>query len=346
MADLVGFLLEAAQKGASDVHLAAGEPAVLRIDGSLTRTAQAVWTAEQIENAVLPLMNEAQRTVWRDGGEVDFAFVLPDNKRCRANVFQTASGAAAALRLIADNIPTLAGLGVPPVVHKLAELPRGLVLVTGPTGSGKSTTLAAMIDALNRSRPLHILTIEDPIEFVHTNRTALIRQRALHEHTKSFAAALKSALREDLDVILVGELRDRETVRLALTAAETGHLVLATLHTTGAAKTIDRIIDVFEAGEKDSVRAMLSESLRAVVSQLLLPALGGGRVAAHEILMATPAVRHLIRENKTAQIANAIQTGQAAGMQTLAQSLQQLLHSGRIDAQTAARFGGSESGLI
>lgn len=342
MTGLVSLLLEAARAGASDVHLAAGEPPVLRRDGCLSRLSGPAWTAQRIAEETEALMSAAQQAVWRERLEVDFALDLAEGRRCRANVFHTAQGAAAVFRLIAPEIPALADLGVPPVVHRLIELPRGLVLVTGPTGSGKSTTLAAMIDALNRSRPLHILTIEDPIEFIHTSRTALIRQRALNEHTHSFAAALKSALREDPDVILVGELRDCETIRLALTAAETGHLVLATLHTAGAPKTIDRIIDVFEAGEKESVRAMLSESLRAVVSQWLLPAVGGGRVAAHEILIATPAVRHLIRENKTAQIANALQTGQAFGMQTLAQSLQQLRQSGRIDAAVAARFGEAE----
>ena len=251
------------------------------------------------------------------------------------NAFNPSRGAAAVFRTIPSDILSLEQLGAPEIFKKIASFPRGLVLVTGPTGSGKSTTLAAMVDYINENRHDHILTIEDPIEFVHPNKQCLINQREVHRHTHSFNAALRSALREDPDVILVGEMRDLETIRLAMTAAETGHLVFGTLHTTSAAKTIDRVVDVFPAGEKDMVRTMLSESLQAVISQTLIKKIGGGRVAAHEIMMGTPAIRNLIREDKVAQMYSAIQTGMAHGMQTLEQCLQNLVNRGLITREDA-----------
>ena len=270
-------------------------------------------------------MNDKQRKEYEEFLETDFSFEIPGLARFRVNAYNHHRGAGAVFRTIPRHILTLEDIDAPPVFKEIAEYPRGLVLVTGPTGSGKSTTLAAMIDHINSTRHGHILTIEDPIEFVHDNKKCLITQRELHRDTLGFTEALKSALREDPDVILVGEMRDPETGHLALSAAETGHLVFGTLHTSSAAKTIDRIIDAFPAGEKEMVRAMLSESLRAVISQVLLRKNGGGRVAVHEILIATPAIRNLIRENKVPQIYSAIQTGQQLGMQTLDQALQELV---------------------
>ncbi|MCU9893065.1 type IV pilus twitching motility protein PilT, partial [Neisseria gonorrhoeae] len=270
--------------------------------------------------------------------DVDFSFELPNVARFRVNAFNTGCGPAAVFRTIPSTVLSLEELKAPSIFQKIAESPRGMVLVTGPTGSGKSTTLAAMINYINETQPAHILTIEDPIEFVHQSKKSLINQRELHQHTLSFANALSSALREDPDVILVGEMRDPETIGLALTAAETGHLVFGTLHTTGAAKTVDRIVDVFPAGEKEMVRSMLSESLTAVISQNLLKTHdGNGRVASHEILIANPAVRNLIRENKITQINSVLQTGQASGMQTMDQSLQSLVRQGLIAPEAARR---------
>jgi twitching motility protein PilT len=280
-------------------------------------------------------MNDKQRKDYEEFLEIDFSFEVPNLARFRVNAFNQSRGAAAVFRTIPSDILTLEQLGAPEIFKKIASYPRGLVLVTGPTGSGKSTTLAAMIDYVNENRHDHILTIEDPIEFVHQNKQCLINQREVHRHTHSFNAALRSALREDPDVILVGEMRDLETIRLAMTAAETGHLVFGTLHTTSAAKTIDRVVDVFPAGEKDMVRTMLSESLQAVISQTLIKKVGGGRVAAHEIMMGTPAIRNLIREDKVAQMYSAIQTGMAHGMQTLEQSLQNLVNRGLISREDA-----------
>lgn len=324
---------------ASDLHLAANEPPMIRLNGDICRVDLPPQTAATVRSLIVSTMNEQQLAHFQTHWELDYAFAIPDVARFRVNAFHTQHGAAAVFRVIPNTIPTLNDLNAPDVFRHIADAPRGLVLVTGPTGSGKSTTLAAMIDYINQTRPQHIITIEDPIEFIHTNQTALINQRELHRHTHSYESALRSALREDPDVILVGEMRDHETIRLALTAAETGHLVFATLHTTGAAKTADRIIDVFPAGEKDMVRSMLAESLRAVVSQTLVKTRDGkSRVAAHEILLATPAVRNLIRENKTAQLHSILQTGQNQGMQTLDQALQKLMADGIITAQTARTY--------
>lgn len=331
--DLLAF---GVKNKASDLHLSAGLPPMIRVHGDIRRINLPEMSSEEVGHMITSVMNDLQRKNYQQNLETDFSFELPNVARFRVNAFMSNRGPAAVFRTIPSTVLTLEDLKAPRIFQKIADTPRGLVLVTGPTGSGKSTTLAAMINYINENQPSHILTIEDPIEFVHESKKALINQRELHEHTHSFANALKSALREDPDVILVGEMRDPETIGLALTAAETGHLVFGTLHTTGAAKTVDRIVDVFPAGEKEMVCSMLSESLRAVISQTLLKTKdGNGRVAAHEIMLATPAVRNLIRENKIAQIGSALQTGQAHGMQTLDQALQALLRQGVITPEVA-----------
>ncbi|WP_315360791.1 type IV pilus twitching motility protein PilT [Neisseria bacilliformis] len=331
--DLLAF---GVKNKASDLHLSSGLPPMIRVHGDIRRINLPEMNAEEVGHMVTSVMNDLQRKNYQQNLETDFSFELPNVARFRVNAFNTNRGPAAVFRTIPSKVLTLDDLKAPRIFQKISDNPRGLVLVTGPTGSGKSTTLAAMINYVNETQSSHILTIEDPIEFVHESKKCLINQRELHEHTHSFANALRSALREDPDVILVGEMRDPETIGLALTAAETGHLVFATLHTTGAAKTIDRIVDVFPAGEKEMVRSMLSESLRAVISQTLLKTRDGqGRVAAHEILISTAAVRNLIRENKIAQIGSALQTGQQYGMQTLDQSLQNLVRTGVISQETA-----------
>ena len=331
--DLLAF---GVKNKASDLHLSSGLPPMIRVHGDIRRINLPEMNAEEVGHMVTSVMNDLQRKNYQQNLETDFSFELPNVARFRVNAFNTNRGPAAVFRTIPSKVLTLDDLKAPRIFQKISENPRGLVLVTGPTGSGKSTTLAAMINYVNETQSSHILTIEDPIEFVHESKKCLINQRELHEHTHSFANALRSALREDPDVILVGEMRDPETIGLALTAAETGHLVFGTLHTTGAAKTVDRIVDVFPAGEKEMVRSMLSESLRAVISQTLLKTRDGqGRVAAHEILISTAAVRNLIRENKIAQIGSALQTGQQYGMQTLDQSLQNLVRTGVISQETA-----------
>lgn len=320
---------------ASDLHLSAGVPPMIRVDGEVRKLNVPALQHQDVHRLVYDIMNDKQRKDYEEHLEIDFSFEVPNLARFRVNAFNQSRGSAAVFRTIPTEILSLEQLGAPEIFKKIASYPRGLVLVTGPTGSGKSTTLAGMIDYVNDNRHDHILTIEDPIEFVHQNKQCLINQREVHRHTWSFEAALRSALREDPDVILVGEMRDLETIRLALTAAETGHLVFGTLHTTSAAKTIDRVVDVFPAGEKDMVRTMLSESLQAVISQTLIKKIGGGRVAAHEIMLGTPAIRNLIREDKVAQMYSAIQTGMAHGMQTLEQSLQQLVSRGMITREDA-----------
>ena len=341
--DISKLLSFAVQNGASDLHLSGGSPPVLRIDGELRRVKGEALTGEFIRDMIYPLMSEAQRAAYESELELDFSIAFgAEAVRFRVNAFNTKDGAAAVFRAIPSVIKSLEELGAPQIFAKLAELDRGLVLVTGPTGSGKSTTLAAMIDHINRHKGGHILTIEDPVEFVHASREALINHREVGQDTKSFARALKSALREDPDVILVGELRDQETISLALTAAETGHLVMGTLHTSSAVKTIDRIIDVFPAGDKEMVRAMLSTSLEAVVAQALLRKTEGGRVGAYEILLATPAIRNLIRENKIPQIYSMMQMGKAVGMQTMADAVEALRSSGVLAAGEAERLLGQE----
>lgn len=333
--DLLAF---GAKNKASDLHLSSGISPMIRVHGDMRRINLPEMSAEEVGNMVTSVMNDHQRKIYQQNLEVDFSFELPNVARFRVNAFNIGRGPAAVFRTIPSTVLSLEELKAPSIFQKIAESPRGMVLVTGPTGSGKSTTLAAMINYINETQPAHILTIEDPIEFVHQSKKSLINQRELHQHTLSFANALRSALREDPDVILVGEMRDLETIGLALTAAETGHLVFGTLHTTGAAKTIDRIVDVFPAGEKEMVRSMLSESLTAVISQNLLKTHdGNGRVASHEILIANPAVRNLIRENKITQINSVLQTGQASGMQTMDQSLQSLVRQGLIAPEVARR---------
>ena len=330
--DIADLLALSVSQGASDLHLSAGVAPMLRIDGAMTRCELPVLTCDQVRALIHSVMSDAQRCAFEAELEADFSCEVPTLGRFRVNAFEQQRGAGAVFRTIASSVPSLESLGLGEVFKQLCDTPRGLVLVTGATGSGKTTTLAAMIDHLNATRPLHILTIEDPIEFIHQPKCSLINQREVQRNTHSFAAALRSALREDPDVIMLGEMRDLDTIRLALTAAETGHLVLATLHTPSAAKTIDRVVDVFAAEEKAMVRAMLSESLQAVISQTLVNKKGGGRVAAHEIMLGTPAIRNLIRENKVAQMVSAIQTGAAVGMQTLEMSLKRLKDKGVIEA--------------
>lgn len=338
--DITELLAASVSRGASDLHLSAGLAPRMRIDGEVVPLDWPSLSATQVADLLSPILNKHQQKDFETSLETDFSFELPGVARFRVNVFRQHRGIGAVFRTIPSQVQSLETLGLGDIFRRIAELPRGLVLVTGATGSGKSTTLAAMVDHLNNTRHQHILTLEDPIEFVHEPRKALISQRQVHRDTHSFSTALRSALREDPDVILVGELRDLETIRLALTAAETGHLVLGTLHTSSAAKTVDRLVDVFPAGEKAMVRSMLSESLQAVVSQVLLKKVGGGRVAAHEIMLGTPAIRNLIREDKVAQLYSAIQTGGALGMKTLDMSLKGLVGEGvvsREEAQQKAR---------
>ncbi len=334
------LLTLAIEHNASDLHLSAGLPPMIRVDGEMRRLKMPVLEQRAVLELIDAIMNDTQRQDYEALLETDFSVELPGVARFRVNAYNQQRGAAAVFRAIPSTVPTLDELQAPDIFKRIVEVPRGLVLVTGPTGSGKSTTLAAMVDYVNDKESGHILTIEDPIEFVHVSKRCLINQREVQRDTLGFSEALRSALRQDPDIILVGEMRDLETIRLALTAAETGHLVFATLHTSSAAKTIDRIVDVFPAGEKTMVRSMLSESLRAVIAQTLLKKTGGGRVAAHEIMIGTPAIRNLIREDKIAQMYSSIQTGQAHGMRTLDQSLTELLQRGLIakaDARSKAR---------
>ena len=334
--DITELLAFSVKNKASDLHLSAGLPPIIRVHGDVRRINLPPMEHKDVHGMVYDIMNDSQRKQYEEVLECDFSFEIPNLARFRVNAFNQGRGASAVFRTIPSKVLTLEELNAPKIFKEIAEQPRGIVLVTGPTGSGKSTTLAAMIDYINDNHYSHILTIEDPIEFVHTPKRCLINQREVHRDTLSFNNALRSALREDPDVILVGEMRDLETIRLALTGAETGHLVFGTLHTSSAAKTIDRIIDVFPAEEKDMVRAMLSESLRAVIAQTLLKTKdGAGRVAAHEIMIGTPAIRNLIRENKIAQMYSAIQTGQGLGMQTLDQCLADLVRRNVVSVSEA-----------
>ncbi|MBP7712356.1 MAG: type IV pilus twitching motility protein PilT [Gammaproteobacteria bacterium] len=335
--DIGELLAFSVKNGASDLHLSAGLPPMIRVDGDIRRINVPALEHKVVHDLVYDIMNDKQRKDYEEFLETDFSFEIPGLARFRVNAFNQNRGSAAVFRTIPSKILTLEDLNAPSIFKQISDNPRGVVLVTGPTGSGKSTTLAAMIDYKNNSEYGHILTIEDPIEFVHESKKCLINQREVHRDTLGFNEALRSALREDPDIVLVGEMRDLETIRLALTAAETGHLVFGTLHTSSAAKTIDRIVDVFPAAEKDMIRAMLSESLRAVISQTLLKKIGGGRIAAHEIMIGTPAIRNLIRENKIAQMYSAIQTGQQFGMQTLDQNLQELSRKGLVSREEARK---------
>lgn len=333
--DITELLAFSAKQGASDLHLSSGLPPMIRVDGDVRRINLPAMDHKQVHALIYDIMNDKQRKDFEEFLETDFSFEVPGVARFRVNAFNQNRGAGAVFRTIPSKVLTMEDLGMGEVFRKITDVPRGLVLVTGPTGSGKSTTLAAMLDYLNSTKYHHILTIEDPIEFVHESKKCLVNQREVHRDTLGFSEALRSALREDPDIILVGEMRDLETIRLALTAAETGHLVFGTLHTTSAAKTIDRVVDVFPAEEKSMVRSMLSESLQAVISQTLLKKVGGGRVAAHEIMIGTPAIRNLIREDKVAQMYSSIQTGGSLGMQTLDSCLKGLLAKGLISRDNA-----------
>ncbi len=335
--DISQLLAFSVKNGASDLHISAGVPPMIRVDGDVRRINVPVMEHKDVHGMMYDIMNDKQRKDYEEFLETDFSFEIPGLARFRVNAFMQNRGAGGVFRTIPTKILTLEELGCPKIFEDISSYPRGIVLVTGPTGSGKSTTLAAMINYKNEAEYGHILTIEDPIEFVHESKKCLLNQREVHRDTLGFNEALRSALREDPDTILVGELRDLETIRLALTAAETGHLVFGTLHTSSAAKTIDRIVDVFPAAEKAMVRSMLSESLRAVISQTLCKKIGGGRIAAHEIMIGTPAIRNLIREDKVAQMYSAIQTGQSVGMQTLDQNLKEIASRGLISKEEARR---------
>lgn len=333
--DIGELLAFGVKNGCSDLHLSAGLPPMIRVDGDVRRVNVPPMDNAAVHDLIYDIMNDEQRKDYEEFLECDFSFEIPGLARFRVNAFNQNRGSGAVFRAIPSEILSLEDLNAPNIFKEISEIPRGVVLVTGPTGSGKSTTLAAMVNHKNETEYGHILTIEDPIEFVHQSKKCLINQREVHRDTLGFSEALRSALREDPDTILVGEMRDLETIRLALSAAETGHLVFGTLHTSSAAKTVDRIVDVFPAAEKEMVRAMLSESLRAVISQTLMKKNGGGRVAAHEIMMGTPAIRNLIRENKIAQMYSAIQTGQQYGMQTLDQCLIGLVKNGTVSRSEA-----------
>lgn len=333
--DIAELLAFAVKNNASDLHLSSSLPPMIRVDGDIRRINVPALDHKEVHALIYDIMNDKQRRDYEEFLECDFSFELPGIARFRVNAFNQDRGAAGVFRTIPSKVLTLEELGCPKFFQDVTRNPRGLIVVTGPTGSGKSTTLAAMVDYINSNDYSHILTIEDPIEFVHQSKKSLINQREVHRDTLGFNEALRSALREDPDVILVGEMRDLETIRLALTAAETGHLVFGTLHTSSAAKTIDRIIDVFPAAEKGIIRSMLSESLQAVITQALLKKQGGGRTAAWEIMVGTPAIRNLIREDKVAQMYSAIQTGRKDGMQTLDQHLQELVDKGIVARQIA-----------
>ena len=345
--DISDLLAFSVKNKASDLHLSAGLPPMIRVHGDVRKINVPAMDHTQVHGMVYDIMNDGQRKVYEETLECDFSFEIPNLARFRVNAFNHNRGSGAVFRTIPSKILTLEQLNCPPIFKDIAETPRGIVLVTGPTGSGKSTTLAAMVDYVNENEMGHILTVEDPIEFVHQSKKCLINQREVGPHTLSFQNALRSALREDPDVILVGEMRDLETIRLALSAAETGHLVFGTLHTSSAAKTVDRIVDVFPAAEKEMVRSMLSESLRAVISQTLCKTKDEqGRVAAHEIMIGTPAIRNLIRENKVAQMYSAIQTGQNIGMQTLDQNLQDLVRRNVISVNEARSKASNKDSIM
>jgi twitching motility protein PilT len=343
--DIAQLLAFGVKQGASDLHLSAGLPPMIRVDGDIRRINVPEMEHKQVHDMIYDIMSDKQRKDFEEFFETDFSFEIPGLARFRVNAFNHNRGAGGVFRTIPSKILSLEDLQAPKIFQEISEYPRGIVLVTGPTGSGKSTTLAAMVDYKNDSEYGHILTVEDPIEFVHESKKCLVNQREVHRDTLGFNEALRSALREDPDTILVGEMRDLETIRLALSAAETGHLVFGTLHTSSAAKTIDRIVDVFPAAEKSMVRSMLSESLKAVIAQTLMKKIGSGRVAAHEIMIGTPAIRNLIREDKIAQMYSAIQTGQNVGMQTLDQNLKTLLGSGIVSKEEAMRKAANPDSL-
>lgn len=333
------LLEEVIKKKASDLHLQVGLPPMLRVDGSLTPVQGGkVLDEESVESLVFAILDEDQKQILLKDKEFDFSFAFGELGRFRVNAFHERGNLAAALRLIPNEILTVEQLGLPPIINTFADYPRGLVLVTGPTGSGKSTTLAALVDKINESRPTHIITIEDPIEFTHKSKKAVVVQREVHYDTYSFSAALRSSLRQDPDVVLIGEMRDLETISAAITIAETGHLVFATLHTNSASQSVDRMIDVFPPHQQPQIRAQLANILMAICSQRLIPSIGGGRVAAAEVLVATPAVRNIIREGKSHQLEAVIQTGAEHGMQSMDKTLVQLIHNGTITYEEARNY--------
>jgi len=333
--DITELLAFGVEQGASDCHLSAGEPPMLRVNGDLKKLDHPPLNKEDVHGLIYDIMNDAQRKIFEETHECDFSFEMGDIARFRVNVFMQRKGEGAVFRTIPSKIITLEELGMPPILKQLCEKEKGLILVTGPTGSGKSTTLAAMVDYINTSFEGHILTVEDPIEFVHESKKCLVNQRELGPHTGSFANALRAALREDPDIILVGEMRDHETIQLALTAAETGHVVLGTLHTSSAPKTVDRVIDVFPPAQQAQIRAQFAESIEAVITQTLLRKKAGGRVAALEILTGTTAIRNLIREGKIHQIPGTMQVSQKDGMQTMDMALQNLVARGVVTKEEA-----------
>jgi len=345
MVSLRELLEQMVRMGASDLHLTAGSPPVVRVDGKLQRMAYDMLTSEETKKIAYSMLNEKQKLKFEQNWELDFSFGIESMSRFRANIFMQRGNAAVALRQIPYEIRSFEQLGLPKVIADFAKLPRGLVLVTGPTGSGKSTTLAAVIDKINKERPVHIITVEDPIEYLHRHQSALINQREVYSDTPSFASALKYALREDPDVVLVGEMRDLETIESALSISETGHLAFATLHTNSCAETINRIVDVFPTNQQEQIRVTLSFVLQAVVSQILIPKIGGGRVMAMEIMIATPAVRAIVRDDKIHQLYSMIQSGQKFGMKTMNQSLSELYQSGKISLNDAMGSSGNQQEL-
>ncbi len=338
MVSLRELLEQMVKMGASDLHLTVGSPPVVRIDGKLQRLNQDMLTSEETKKLSYSMLNEKQKQKFEQNSELDFSFGIEQMSRFRCNMFMQRGNVAVALRQIPYKIRSFEELGLPKVIADFSRLPRGLVLVTGPTGSGKSTTLASVIDKINKERPVHIITVEDPIEYLHRHQTALINQREVFSDTQSFAAALKYALREDPDVVLIGEMRDLETIEAAISISETGHLAFATLHTNSASESINRIIDAFPTNQQEQIRISLSFTLQAIVSQTLIPKIGGGRVMAMEVLVVTPAIRALIRDDKVHQIYSMIQSGQKFGMKTMNQSLSELYTTGKITINDAMNF--------
>jgi twitching motility protein PilT len=345
MVTLRELLEQMVQMGASDLHLTVGSPPVVRVDGKLARMNHDMLTGEHIKKIAYSMLNEKQKMKFEQNWELDFSFGIESMSRFRANMFMQRGNVAVALRQIPYKVRTFEELGLPKVISEFSRLPRGLVLVTGPTGSGKSTTLAAIIDKINRERPVHIITVEDPIEYLHRHQMALVNQREVYSDTPTFSSALKYALREDPDVVLVGEMRDLETIESALSISETGHLAFATLHTNSAAESINRIIDAFPSTQQEQVRVSMSFSLQAIVSQTLIPKVGGGRVMAMEVLVVTPAIRAIIRDDKVHQIYSMIQSGQKFGMKTMNQSLSELYQSGKISINDAMGYSHNQQEL-
>jgi len=345
MVSLLELLEEMVKVGASDLHLTVGSPPVVRVDGKLQRTNHDLLTGEDTKKLAYSMLNEKQKLKFEQNSELDFSFGIEQMSRFRCNIFMQRGNVAVVLRQIPYEIMTFEQLGLPQVVAEFARLPRGLVLVTGPTGSGKSTTLAAVLDKINKERPVHIITVEDPIEYLHRHQTALVNQREVYSDTNSFAVALKYALREDPDVVLIGEMRDLETIESALAIAETGHLAFATLHTNSSAESINRIVDAFPSNQQEQIRVSLSFSLQAIISQTLIPKIGGGRAVALEIMVCTPAIRALIRDDKVHQMYSMIQSGQKYGMKTMNQSLAELYLTGKITINDAMNHSSNSQEL-